>query len=190
LPLSEALRSILSEYGYQYDCVEGTDFRFHARTSQGDWRTQVQLHESQGVARIFVYLDEEYPPRRLGFVRELVEQVNAVIVFGHFTIQNGSVAFHYGYDASDRSDTLAGLERALKVAALPISLWTRAIIYCERSNISARTALDVALAAEEAKEEEGLEEDSLRELMEILDGNASEVTCTASPPQAKLTLLS
>jgi hypothetical protein len=190
LPLSEALRAILSQYGYQYDCVEGADFRFHARTSQGDWRTQVQLHESQGVARIFVYLDQEYPPPRLEFVRELIEQVNAVIVFGHFTFLNGSVAFHYGYDASERSDTRAGLERALKVAALPISLWTRAIIFCERPNISASTALDVALAAEEAKEAEGLAEESLRELLEVLDGDASKVTHTASPAHATLKLLS
>ena len=140
----------------------------------------MQIFAEDRTLRIYIYLtDDGYPEFAEPAIRELVERLNATIVFGRFVYAAGPVRYEYGFDAYGRSATPRMMERTLKASALALALWRIAVERLITTGLSAQQALDVAMQEEGAKEAPGLESATLRALLTV---HHSDVTQTLSEP--------
>ena len=151
--LRDAICAVLAEHGYDVERRhDGLDLRFHAVTDDGRrWRTQVLLDEQHAVARLFVYLDLDPLTVRRDWVLELVCRVNSLLAIGAFDFDwdTGEVAFRHGRDFTGQTIDAAQVTQLLKVAAVALRLFTRALAYASGDDVSPVGALDAARVAED-----------------------------------------
>lgn len=151
--LRDVLLSVLTEHGYSVEARRsGQDLRFYAVTDDGHrWRTQILIDERHPVARLFLYLDLDYPARRRDWVLELACRVNALLAIGAFEFDwdTGSVMFRHGLDFTGQPVDGAGAARLLKVAVIALRVFTRAFAYQASGDVTPVAALDAARVAED-----------------------------------------
>ena len=156
--------------------VDGSDFRFVVRTSDGEWRMQVQVYERERIIRLYVYLnDSAFPSSRIAYLRELVERLNATVVHGRFVWDRGQVRFENGIDFSYRRRSVGAVEREFKACAFPLSLWNHVVSLIDKPEIDAKEALEYALLMEGAIENPSTVRPSTIKLaLHVLEGGRCE----------------
>jgi len=150
--LRDAIHNMLADHGYSVDSrCDGFDLRFHAVTDdERRWRTQILIDERHPVARLYVYLDLEYPLPQRDWVLELVCRVNSLLAIGAFDFEwdTGEVAFRHGRDFTAQVIDAAHVAQLLKVAVVALRLFTRAYAYHREPDVSPVGAIDAARVAE------------------------------------------
>ena len=189
--IAKALEKLLDTYGYPYECVDDFDFRFHIRTADGTWRTQVQCYESAKLVRVYMYLnDAPFPSSRVDFVREAVERLNGTIVAGRFVWDRGQVRYENGIDFYDRRRSLKAIERALRASSFPLALWNHIVGLIDKPTVDARKAVDYALFMEKAVEDANSVNTGTIELaLKVVEGGGGSVA-NAEREKPTLTLMS
>ncbi|GEM_PF-6660091 len=151
--LRDAMLAMLADHGYAVDArCDGQDLRFHAVTSdERRWRTQVLIDERHPVARLYVYLDLNYPAHQRLWVLELVCRINTLLAIGAFDFEwdSGAVTFRHGRDFTGQSIDGAHAAQLLKVAVVALRLFTRAYAYRSTSDVTPAGAIDAARVAED-----------------------------------------
>lgn len=169
------MEGLLDAYGYPYECVDGFDFRFHIRTTDGTWRTQVRCYESARMIRVYMFLnDAPFPSTRISFVREVVERLNGTIVAGRFVWDRGQVRYENGVDFHDRRRSPKAVERVLKTSAFPLSLWNHCIGLLDKPKVDAKEAVSYALFMEQAVEEPSeVDTSTVKLALSVIEGSGS-----------------
>jgi len=88
---------------------------------------------------------------RRDWVLELVCRVNSLLAIGAFDFDwdTGEVAFRHGRDFTGQTIDAAQVTQLLKVAAVALRLFTRALAYASGDDVSPVGALDAARVAED-----------------------------------------
>jgi hypothetical protein len=166
--LRDAIHAMLAEHGYEVDARhEGLDLRFEAVTpDERRWRSQILLDDHHAVARLYVYLDLEVDPPPREWVLELVCRVNSLLAIGAFDFdwETGEVAFRHGRDFTGQLIEPAQVAQLLKVAVVALRLFTRALAYAARGDVSPVGAVDAARVAEDLAEN-GVSSDAGRRVL-------------------------
>ena len=152
--LRDAICAVLAEHGYDVERRrDGLDLRFHAVTDdERRWRTQILLDEHHAVARLYIYLDlDGIAAVRRDWILELVCRVNSLLAIGAFDFdwETGEVAFRHGRDFTGQAIDSGQVAQLLKVAAVALRLFTRALAYASDADVSPLGALDAARVAED-----------------------------------------
>jgi hypothetical protein len=124
----EAVSATLKSFGYQFDIVGSSDFRFQVCTTPGRfWRSQLLV--SGDIAQLTTFLtDELYLPSQRAFVLETACRLNeAAGVLGSwiFDWDTGSCRYYAGVDLRGQMDISEALRRCLNSLSFPIKLWAR-----------------------------------------------------------------
>jgi hypothetical protein len=170
--LRDALLAMLAEHGYTVDVrLDGQDLRFTAVTDDGrEWRTQVLVDERHPVARLYLYLDLEYPHEYREWVLELTCRVNSLLAIGGFDFDwdSGAVTFRHGRDFTGQTIDAVHVTRLLKVAVVALRLLSRAYAYHATPDITPAGALDAARVAEDLADDGVSSDEGRRALIRLV----------------------
>ena len=170
--LRDAVLAMLAEHGYTVDVrMDGQDLRFTAVTDdERHWRTQVLIDERHPVARLYVYLDLEYPHAVRDWVLELTCRVNSLLAIGAFDFdwESGAVTFRHGRDFTGQTVDAVQVTRLLKVAVVALRLFCRAYAYHATPDITPAGALDAARVAEDLADDGVSSEEGRRALIRLV----------------------